>query len=82
MRFPERKALLAELSGPQRDTLRRATLRGQGGDEAARVAGCSRRHAIAMREHLVEVGVLPPAGVPGTPAPVRPADPAQIGLFG
>jgi hypothetical protein len=80
MRFPERKALLAELSGPQRDTLRRATLRGQGGDEAARVAGCSRRHADAMRSHLIEVGAVSTAPA-RVQAVAQVADPRQLGLF-
>jgi hypothetical protein len=80
MLFSERKAALAALSSRQRETLRRATLRGQGADEAARAADCSRRQAAAMREQLLEVGVLSkePSRVPAQP---HMADPRQLGLF-
>jgi hypothetical protein len=81
MRYPLRKELLSELSDSQRETLRRATLRGQGVDEAARVVGCSRKHADAMREHLVEIGALSTAPSRGAGATTRVADPRQLGLL-
>jgi hypothetical protein len=80
MRHSERSALLSALPDSQRETLRRATLRGQGVDEAARIASCSRRHADAMREHLIEIGVLVTAPSRGH-ATTRVADPQQLGLL-
>jgi hypothetical protein len=80
MRESERKAMLAALSSTQRDTLRRATMRGQGVDEAARLARCSRKQAVAAREHMAVIGVLSTAPS-RAPATTRPVDSRQLGMF-